>query len=132
MRSISCIFVGLSVRARRSLPTHLKIVGTRWVVVCKVTPSDPEVTAILVCQEFVHAKAAAKLILSDGCTSIEQRSLLLLDVTGAFLCGAMRQSVAERLPCDANAKSDEIDLPSKSLAGFGLCLRSGMNTLPRP
>ena len=117
------------VRDRRDLPSDMKIVGTRWVLVNKGSLAEPVVKARLVCQEFATYKdmdlfsgtpalAAFKLLIADLARNRGNRCAMLLDVTGAFLYGTMRRQVGIRLLAELNAGPDAVGLLRKSLYGL--------------
>ena len=58
------------------------------------------------------------MILSGVACNPKNRSLLLLDITGAFLYGRMRREVAIRLPRECNAPLNHVGLLNKSLYGL--------------
>ena len=114
---------------KKNVGPETKVIGSRWVVVNKGTTADPKVKARLVCQEFARTRtlehfsgapglAAVKIILAELASRREGRCLMVCDITGAFLYGKARRSVAVRLPPEMGLDASKLGLLNKSLYGL--------------
>ena len=83
----------------------------------------------MVAQEFATTKdvdlfsgtpslPVVKAMLADLAHNRQDRALMLLDVTGAFLYGNAKRNVAVRLPKEVGAGPDEVGLLRRSLYGL--------------
>ena len=101
-------------------PADTKVIGTRWVLVNKGSPQTPRVKARLVAKDFWRKEgsgnmfsgtpnlSAIKFLLTDLTTNCDGRVIMLADVKGAFLYGAVHRDVLIEVPSESGVGQDKV------------------------